>query len=140
VATARDAAADWGDELNESGEFGLDERSGGSEGSEAKTVVLVSPATVESNNGNWHTAHRWSQFLLGHCDTTLVTQWQQADAQQADSADQALMIALHARRSAASIAAWAKAYPRKPLVVVLTGTDLYRDCAPCPPLCAQRRG
>ena len=37
------------------------------------------------------------------------------------------MLALHARRSAASIHAWAKACPGKPLIVVLTGTDLYRD-------------
>lgn len=35
------------------------------------------------------------------------------------------MIALHARRSAASIAAFAQT--GKPLAVVLTGTDLYRD-------------
>ena len=37
------------------------------------------------------------------------------------------MIALHARRSAASIAAWQADHPDRPLVVVLTGTDLYRD-------------
>ena len=37
------------------------------------------------------------------------------------------MIALHARRSAAPIAAWAAAHPGRGLVVVLTGTDLYRD-------------
>ena len=37
------------------------------------------------------------------------------------------MVALHARRSAASIQAWAEAFPDKPLIVVLTGTDLYRD-------------
>ena len=37
------------------------------------------------------------------------------------------MIALHARRSAASIHAWAEHHPGKPLVLVLTGTDLYRD-------------
>lgn len=37
------------------------------------------------------------------------------------------MIALHARRSAPSISAWAAQHPRKPLIVVLTGTDLYRD-------------
>ena len=40
-----------------------------------------------------------------------------------------LLIALHARRSAESIAAWAKARPGAPLIVVLTGTDLYRDIA-----------
>ena len=36
------------------------------------------------------------------------------------------LVALHARRSAASIDAWHRAR-RGPLVVVLTGTDLYRD-------------
>ncbi len=41
--------------------------------------------------------------------------------------DQALLIALHARRSAASIAAWRAAHPQRPLLLVLTGTDLYRD-------------
>ncbi len=38
-----------------------------------------------------------------------------------------MMIALHARRSAASIARYAEAYPQRPLVLVLTGTDIYRD-------------
>ncbi len=37
------------------------------------------------------------------------------------------MIALHARRSADAIARFAEACPDSPLVVVLTGTDLYRD-------------
>ena len=40
------------------------------------------------------------------------------------------MIALHARRSAAAVQAWHFAQPphaRRPLVLVLTGTDLYRD-------------
>ena len=39
------------------------------------------------------------------------------------------MVALHARRSGPAIAAWATQYPDRPLVVVLTGTDLYRDIA-----------
>ena len=39
------------------------------------------------------------------------------------------LIALHARRSAPSIAAFAERHPDRPLVVVLTGTDLYRDIA-----------
>jgi hypothetical protein len=38
-----------------------------------------------------------------------------------------MMIALHARRSHPSIARYAARYPGHPLVVVLTGTDLYRD-------------
>ena len=38
-----------------------------------------------------------------------------------------MMIALHARRSHPSISRYAARYPGHPLVVVLTGTDLYRD-------------
>lgn len=41
--------------------------------------------------------------------------------------DADLMIALHARRSAAAMEAWGKRAPGKPLIVVLTGTDVYRD-------------
>lgn len=42
-------------------------------------------------------------------------------------ADEQLMIALHARRSAPAVQAWRASRPRRPLVLVLTGTDLYRD-------------
>jgi putative glycosyltransferase (TIGR04348 family) len=42
------------------------------------------------------------------------------------------MIALHARRSAAALAAFADACPARPSVLVLTGTDLYRDIDTCP--------
>ena len=38
-----------------------------------------------------------------------------------------MLIALHARRSHASAKAWKAAHPQRPLVLVLTGTDLYRD-------------
>ncbi len=41
--------------------------------------------------------------------------------------DDDLMIALHARRSAAAIAAFSARYPQRPVALVLTGTDLYRD-------------
>ena len=91
--------------------------------SKAKTVVLVSPAMAESNNGNWHTAHRWANFLSNHCDIALLPHWPSPSLQRTPEA----MVALHARRSAASIRAWAEAWPGKPLIVVLTGTDLYRD-------------
>ena len=91
-----------------------------------KKVVLVSPAVAEANNGNWHTAHRWSQFLSGHCDIRLLTRWP-AEVPETLDPPPDLMIALHARRSAPSIAAWAQIYAEKSLVVVLTGTDLYRD-------------
>ena len=84
-------------------------------------IVLVSPASREANNGNWHTAHRWAKFLSSHCDIAVTQQWNAA-GETPDA-----MIALHARRSAPSIQAWAAQHPHKPLIVVLTGTDLYRD-------------
>ena len=46
-----------------------------------------------------------------------------------DAGDEDLLIALHARKSAASVAAWKAAAPGRPLALVLTGTDLYRDIA-----------
>jgi putative glycosyltransferase (TIGR04348 family) len=41
--------------------------------------------------------------------------------------DTGLLIALHAYRSHQSIVAFKKKYPKRPIVLVLTGTDLYRD-------------
>lgn len=49
------------------------------------------------------------------------------DAWEGEPAD--LLVALHARRSAASIERWSQARPGAPRVLVLTGTDLYRDIA-----------
>ena len=88
-------------------------------------VVLVSPAAADANNGNWHTAHRWSQFLSGHCDTTVCQHWPTTSAPI--GTEPQVLIALHARRSADSVTAWAAAYPTHRLILVLTGTDLYRD-------------
>ncbi|MFD2273114.1 selenoneine biosynthesis selenosugar synthase SenB [Undibacterium arcticum] len=82
-------------------------------------IIIISPASAKANNGNWQTASRWAHFLRAHYRVTLMTQW---DRMPCD-----LMIALHARRSAVSIAAFAAAHPTLPLVLVLTGTDLYRD-------------
>lgn len=50
------------------------------------------------------------------------------DWQPADPAPD-LLIALHARRSAAAVAAFAAAWPTRPRLVVLTGTDLYCEIA-----------
>lgn len=85
-------------------------------------VVIVTPALGDANNGNWQTAHRWAGFLAGAYRVRLSKHWPDADAAQ----DQ-VMIALHARRSAASVAAWHSARGSAGLGLVLTGTDLYRD-------------
>ncbi|MES2384859.1 MAG: selenoneine biosynthesis selenosugar synthase SenB [Pseudomonadota bacterium] len=91
----------------------------------ANKVVIVSPALREANNGNWHTAHRWAQFLSGQHAVALLGGWPGPGT----ATGAAAMIALHARRSATSIQAWARQNPGKPLMLVLTGTDLYRDIA-----------
>lgn len=98
------------------------------------SVVIVSPALADANNGNWQTARRWQQMLASDHRTRIVRAWPDAGA----TAQDAVMIALHARRSASSAAAWAAAHPGRGLVVVLTGTDLYRDIQT--DLAAQRRG
>jgi len=87
-------------------------------------VVIVSPALADANNGNWRTARRWQELLAGTARARIVTGWPDAQA-----GGDTLMLALHARRSAAAIAAWAGAHPGRGLAVVLTGTDLYRDIA-----------
>lgn len=82
-------------------------------------IVIISPYLANANNGNWQTAWRWSRFLSMRYKVTLAAHW---DGMACDA-----MIALHARRSAASIAAFSAAFPALPLIVVLTGTDLYKD-------------
>ncbi|MBT9595400.1 MAG: TIGR04348 family glycosyltransferase [Vitreoscilla sp.] len=84
-------------------------------------VALITPALAAANNGNWQTARRWAQMLSADYEVRLGTTWQHGD--------EVAMIALHARRSAAAALAWRQAHPARPLVLVLTGTDLYRDIA-----------
>jgi putative glycosyltransferase (TIGR04348 family) len=82
-------------------------------------ICLITPALATSNNGNWQTASRWARWLRRDYRVSVAQTW---DRRPAD-----LMIGLHARRSADSIASWAGLVPPRPLIVVLTGTDLYRD-------------
>jgi putative glycosyltransferase (TIGR04348 family) len=80
-------------------------------------IALVTPAGPGTRNGNRHTALRWAAFLrkAGH-RVGVSVQW------PGDDAD--VMLALHARRSHDSL----RRFPReKPLILALTGTDVYRD-------------
>ncbi|MDE2612810.1 MAG: TIGR04348 family glycosyltransferase [Burkholderiales bacterium] len=83
------------------------------------SLVIVTPSVAAANNGNWRTAQRWARLLGAAYRVRLGDGW--------NGGDEAAMIALHARRSAPAIAAWRAAHPARALVVVLTGTDLYRD-------------
>ncbi len=82
-------------------------------------LFIISPASAKANNGNWRTAKRWADMLAIHYQVRIAQEW--------DGTPCVAMIALHARRSAPAILAYAKAFPERPLVVTLTGTDLYRD-------------
>jgi len=81
-------------------------------------IGIITPAPPHSRYGNRVTALRWAQILknLGH----RVTISQVYERGQYD-----LLIALHAHRSYPSITRFHRLHPGKPLVVALTGTDLY---------------
>ncbi|WP_048439476.1 selenoneine biosynthesis selenosugar synthase SenB [Caenimonas sp. SL110] len=88
------------------------------------SIVIVSPALADANNGNWQTAARWQQLLQPTHRVRITQEWPDEDAAGDD-----LMLALHARRSAQAIQAWADRRGPHGLAVVLTGTDLYGDIA-----------
>ncbi|NDA85210.1 MAG: TIGR04348 family glycosyltransferase [Burkholderiaceae bacterium] len=87
-----------------------------------RRIEIVTPAPPGSLHGNRVTAKRWQGFLrqLGY-RVPITESWSGKDAD--------LLIALHAYRSHASIDAFKLAYPNRPLILILTGTDLYRDMA-----------
>ncbi|MEN9982749.1 MAG: hypothetical protein RI918_718 [Pseudomonadota bacterium] len=85
------------------------------------SICIISPALAAANNGNWQTAKRWQHMLSTDYHVEIMLHW---DGKPFDA-----MLALHARRSADSIAQWAAKFPDKLIVLALTGTDLYRDIA-----------
>ena len=103
------------------------------------SIVLVTPVLSDTRNGNWQTAHRWASMLSPNYNVTLTAQWPDDAASSisqrlgfhfatsAKSPAPVAMLALHAFKSSASIEAWSCMFPSRPLIVVLTGTDLYRD-------------
>jgi putative glycosyltransferase (TIGR04348 family) len=81
-------------------------------------LFIATPAAAGTRTGNRHTALRWAALLrAGKHRIRVGVSW---SGEECDA-----LIALHARRSHDSIVRWKST--GKPLIVVLTGTDLYRD-------------
>jgi putative glycosyltransferase (TIGR04348 family) len=83
------------------------------------TIIIVTPYLASANNGNWRTARRWADLLQDKYDVIVQSDW---NGEPCD-----FLIALHARRSHAAIKRFRESSASLPLVLVLTGTDLYRD-------------
>jgi putative glycosyltransferase (TIGR04348 family) len=83
-------------------------------------IAIVTPAAASTRTGNWFTAQRYAAFLRGAGHRVRV-------ASEWDGGECDLLLALHALKSHHSIARFHARYPDRPLIVVLTGTDLYRD-------------
>ena len=78
----------------------------------------------QTQTGNDTTAERWAHLLgeLGH-QVHMAHEW--FGSSQSDRWD--LLIALHARKSFPTLERFHLAYPDVPVIVALTGTDVYHD-------------
>ena len=85
-------------------------------------ILIVTPARRGSRQGNRITATRWASILrsLGH--SVRIVDHIHDGAPKFE-----LLIALHARKSAEAVQQVAEREPRIPIVLALTGTDLYED-------------
>lgn len=83
-------------------------------------IGIITPAPPRSRYGNRVTAIRWARILKSLGFNVTI-------AQAYESEPWDLLIALHARRSYASASRFHREHPERPIVVALTGTDLYRD-------------
>lgn len=82
-------------------------------------IVIITPAEPGSKAGNRATAERWKALLgnAGH-RVSVVTEYR---GEPCDA-----FVALHAWRSVRAIRQFRETRPGKPLIVALTGTDIYR--------------
>src|SRR5262245_43814169 len=83
-------------------------------------IGIVTPAPPGSRRGNRVTAERWAQLLskLGHAVDVV-------ERYRGEPFD--LLIVLHAGRGADAARQFREQHPLRPLVVVVTGTDVYSN-------------
>jgi putative glycosyltransferase (TIGR04348 family) len=83
-------------------------------------IGIVTPAPPGSRYGNRITALRWARILRRLGNRVSISRTY-------DGKPYDLLIALHARKSHSSIVNFQRRHAAAPIVVALTGTDLYRD-------------
>jgi len=81
-------------------------------------ILIIAPALSNRGRGNRITVARWGRIFteLGH-EVSFDNEY---NGQACD-----LLVALHAIQSADSVAAFRQAFPGRPVIVALTGTDIY---------------
>ena len=101
--------------------------SSGSDGADARRraalrITIVTPAVAGSRSGNRVTANRWAGILRGLGHRVLV-------ATTPGSGRCDVLVALHARKSADVVLRSRQRAPERPIVLALTGTDIYDELA-----------
>src|SRR6266487_899157 len=83
-------------------------------------IGIVTPAPPDSRHGNRITALRWAMILrrLGNRVSLIETY---------DGKPYDLLVALHARKNHPAVINFRRQNPEGPVIVALTGTDVYRD-------------
>ncbi len=86
-------------------------------------ILLINPARVQTHTGNRTTGERWATILnqLGH-QVQMAHEWPGTQSTKHD-----LLITLHARRSFPTLESFHRSHPDVPIIVALTGTDIYQD-------------
>jgi putative glycosyltransferase (TIGR04348 family) len=87
-------------------------------------ILLINPAPVQTYTGNRTTAERWARLLRdsGH-QVEVQHEWSGlSPTMQWD-----LLITLHARKSFPTLERFHSAHPDVPVIVALTGTDIYQE-------------
>jgi putative glycosyltransferase (TIGR04348 family) len=86
-------------------------------------ILVINPARAQAHTGNRTTSERWARLLreLGH-QVEVAHDW--TESGQTKECD--LLITLHARHSFPTLDRFHRARPDIPVVVALTGTDLYQ--------------
>ena len=83
-------------------------------------IGIVTPAPPDSLHGNRITALRWAMILRGLGNSVSIVQTY-------DGKPYDLLVALHARKSHPAVINFRRQNPEGPVIVALTGTDVYRD-------------